>query len=50
MWLEKIPRGRRLWNPTLAQKAARMGHPAIEIAKAVVAHHDECKRRFPQAV
>src|ERR1039458_3663704 len=23
MWLEKIPRGRRLWNPTLAQKAAQ---------------------------
>ena len=23
MWLEKIPRGQRLWNPTLAQKAAQ---------------------------
>src|ERR1700724_2575278 len=23
MWLEKIPRGRRLWDPTLAQKAAQ---------------------------
>ncbi len=23
MWLKKIPRGRRLWNPTLAQKAAQ---------------------------
>src|SRR5450631_2784141 len=38
MWLEKIPKGRQLWNPTLAQKAAQgwgTRHPALGSCSAL---------------
>src|SRR5882762_10719239 len=54
MWLEKISRGQRLWNPTLAQKAAQgwgtrlLGGPA-HLRRTLLADHAQGQRNRRQS-
>src|SRR5882762_9345736 len=54
MWLEKISRGQRLWNPTLAQKAAQgwgtrlLGGPA-HLRRTLLTDHAQGQRNRRQS-